>query len=91
MLHGQVGRIEAFYDLSPLVAFKASPPLPPYLCATLMHTCVHIHTDTHKRSLKRSLKKGDSGVCQVLHSSQLNSRCSETISILMQGLFSPWY
>lgn len=50
MLHGQVGRMGAFYDLSPLLAFKASPPLPPYLCATLMH----FHTDTHRRSLRET-------------------------------------
>lgn len=74
--------MEAFYDLSPLVAlYSFIPASPPIRVCTRMHIRVHVHTDTHQES------QGAIGICQVLRSSQLNSHRSETKSILMQGLF----
>lgn len=81
MVHGQVSGMEAFYDLSPLVAFYTFPSVPPPVCVCHTHAHVCMSTQTHQES------QGAVGVCQVLHSSQLNLCPSEPNSILMQDLF----
>lgn len=61
MVHGKVGRMEAFYDLSPPVAFYGFtfPPCPaPAICVCHRHAHAFMSTQTHQDS------QGAVGVCQ---------------------------
>lgn len=83
MLHGQVGRMEVFMT-SPHWWLLKLHPLFLHICVPPLCTCTSRQTHTQKKS------QGDTGVCKVLHSSQLNSRCSETISIWGRGSSFLW-
>lgn len=54
-IHRKVGRMEAFYDLSPLVAFYSfTPHLPWYVCATRTHSHARPHRHREPQEFVKS-------------------------------------